>query len=149
MIQQEISLFDHESKSRLTTQSHEEAERPGEGLCQHTNGDPHGMSQKLVIEIEGPQDQGEDGKSEEIDIAVPPHFCDSEHTESREEADWSAIKPAPGRPDRVRADSLVMEAMDLLELQIFEDPEIVVGQYFFKMEKCPKSDHQAYLMVAK
>ena len=33
MIQQEISLFDQESRSRLTTQSYEEIEQPEEGLA--------------------------------------------------------------------------------------------------------------------
>ena len=107
------------------------------------------IAQKVPIEVESPQEVEDDRRSEEIDIAVPPHFSDSVPSESGAEADCSGAKPAPWRPGKLRAEEMVQNAMDLLELQIFEDPDIIVGHYFFRIEQCPKSDHQAYLMVAK
>ena len=44
---------------------------------------------------------------------------------------------------------LVLEAFDQIRQQVDDDSDIEEGQYFFTLEKCPKSEAEAALIEAK
>ena len=48
-----------------------------------------------------------------------------------------------------QAQASIRRAIEEIEEQLMDDDDIVAGRYFFKLQMCPKTDHQAYLYQAK